>query len=159
MHAFLYTVFYTLLLCTPQSSMHSFLCNGMGLWVYGVVVSMFDFHIVNCTKHIIISSLNARILGPIGRLEDTQDIQGIDIVAVQEHRFYHPDDILKYHQVGSYQLVTSSASKNSSNASVGGAGFLLSSKASNNLLGVESISPRIMVLEREGNPKTTVMCL
>ena len=117
---------------------------------------------MNCTKHIIISSFNARTLGPIGRLEELAEStksQGIDIVEVQEHRFYHPVDILKYHQVGSYQLVTSSASKNSSNASVGGVGFLLSSKASNNLLGVESISTRIMVLELEGNPKTTVMCV
>ena len=119
-------------------------------------------HIVNCTKRTIISSFNARTLGPIGRLEELTEStksQEIDIVAVQEHRFYHPDDILKYHQVGSYQLVTSSASKNSSNASVGGVGFLLSSKASKNLLDVESISPRIMVLELEGNPKTTVICV
>ena len=78
-------------------------------------------YIVNCKKHTIISSFNARTLGPIGRLEELAEStksQGIDIVAVQEHRFHHPDDILKYHQVGSYQLVTSSASKNSSSASV-----------------------------------------
>ncbi|XP_036369762.1 uncharacterized protein LOC118768073 [Octopus sinensis] len=84
---------------------------------------------------------------------------GIDIIAVQEHRFYHPDNILKYHQVGSYQLVTSSASKNTVNSTVGGIGFLLSSKASDTLLSIESISPRIMVLEIDGNPKPTLVCV
>ena len=81
------------------------------------------------------------------------------VIAIQEYRFYHPDDNLKYHDVGSYQLVTSSASKNSVNATVGGIGFLLSQKASDNLLNIESVTPRILVLELEGNPKTTVICV
>ena len=59
--------------------------------------------------------------------------------------------------MGSYQLVTSSATKNA-NSSVGGIGFLLSSKACDNLISVESISPRLMVLELDGNPKTTIIC-
>ncbi|XP_029657803.1 craniofacial development protein 2-like, partial [Octopus sinensis] len=82
-------------------------------------------------------TLNARTLGSLGRLEElgaNAESHGIDIIAVQEHRFYHPDNILKYHQVGSYQLVTSSASKNTVNSTVGGIGFLLSSKASDTLL-------------------------
>ncbi|XP_029633834.1 craniofacial development protein 2-like [Octopus sinensis] len=107
-------------------------------------------------------TLNARTLGSLGRLEElgaNAESHGIDIIAVQEHRFYHPDNILKYHQVGSYQLVTSSASKNTVNSTVGGIGFLLSSKASDTLLSIESISPRIMVLEIDGNPKTTLVCV
>ena len=119
-------------------------------------------HVVSCKKQTIISSLNTRTLGPLGRLEELAECsksQNIDILAVQEHRFHHPKDILKYHQAGSFQLVTSSATKNSNNSTVGGVGFLLSSKASNNLLSIESISPRIIVLELEGNPKTTVICV
>ncbi|XP_029654701.1 craniofacial development protein 2-like, partial [Octopus sinensis] len=107
-------------------------------------------------------TLNARTLGSLGRLEElgaNAESHGIDIIAVQEHRFYHLDNILKYHQVGSYQLVTSSASKNTVNSTVGGIGFLLSSKASDTLLSIESISPRIMVLEIDGNPKTTLVCV
>ena len=61
---------------------------------------------------------------------------------------------LKYHSVGSYQLVTSLSTKNSVNATVGGVGFLLSPRASDNLLNIESITPKIMILELEGNPKT-----
>ena len=44
------------------------------------------------------------------------------------------------------------------NATVGGIGFLLSQKASDNLINIESVTPRILVLELEGNPKTTAVC-
>lgn len=119
-------------------------------------------HLINCSNQTIISSLNARTLRPKGRLEELAEnakLHSIDILAIQEHRFYHPDDILQYHSISSYQLVTSSATKTSKNSSVGGVGFLLSSKASDNLLNVESISPRIIILELEGNPKTTIICV
>ena len=81
------------------------------------------------------------------------ELLSIDIIAVQEHRFYQPDDKLKCHDVWSYQLVTTSAYKNSVNATVGGIGFVLSQISSDNLLNIELIAPRIMVLELEGNPK------
>ncbi|XP_029654053.1 uncharacterized protein LOC115227321, partial [Octopus sinensis] len=115
-------------------------------------------HLISCKNHTILSTLNAapRSLGRLEELGANAESHGIDIIAVQEHRLYHPDNILKYHQVGSYQLVTSSASKNTVNSTVGGIGFLLSSKASDTLLSIESISPRIMVLEIDGNPKTTL---
>ena len=98
--------------------------------------------IVRCKKRTIISSLNTRTLGPLGRLEELAECaqsQNIDILAIQEHRYYHPKDVLKYHQAGSFQLVTSSATKNATNSTVGGVGILLSQKASDNLLNVESI--------------------
>ena len=117
--------------------------------------------IVRCKKQTIISSYNTRTLDPLGRLEELAECskrQNIDILAVQEHRYYHPKDDLKYHQAGSYQLVTSSATKNTINSTVAGVGFLLSQKALDNLLGITPISPRIIKLELEGNPKTTVIC-
>ena len=98
------------------------------------------------------------LLGLLEELSNSAKSQQIDVIAVQEHRFYHPDDLLKYHKADSYQLVTSSSWKNSANASVGGIGFLLSPNALNNLLTVESISPRILLIEIEGNPKSTVIC-
>ena len=117
-------------------------------------------HLVNCKKTTIISSLNTRTLGPLGRLEELSHnakIQGIDIIAIQEHRFFHPESTLKYQSAGTYQLVTSSSSKNSANASVGGVGFLLSPAAINNILSIEHISPRILLIELEGNPRTTII--
>ena len=116
---------------------------------------------LRCTKKTIVASFNARTLAIKGRLDELAEnakTHNLDIIAVQEHRFCHISDPLKYHNVGQYQLVTSSATKNSSNATVGGVGFLLSSKASNNLISVESISSRIMIIELEGNPKITLIC-
>ena len=119
-------------------------------------------HLVSCRNNTIISTFNTRTLGPLGRLDElgaNAEFQNIDIIAIQEHRLYHPNQMTKYHTVGSYQLVTSSASKNTQNSTVHGNGVLLSAKASNNLLSIEPISPRIMVLELDGNPKTTVLCV
>ena len=118
-------------------------------------------HFLRGTKKTLVSSFNARTLGIKGRLEELAEnakSHNLDILAIQEHRFCHTNDTLQYQNVGKYQLVTSSAIKNSSNASVGGVGFLLSPKASNNLISVESISPRIMIIELEGNPKITLIC-
>ena len=118
--------------------------------------------IIGCKKHTIVSSLNVRTLGPLGRLDElinSAKACKTDILAIQEHRFFHPKEPLKYHQASPFQLVTSSSTKNSSNSSVGGVGFLLSPRACDNLLGIESISPRIMILTLRGNPKTTVICV
>ena len=114
-----------------------------------------------CKKQTILSTFNTRTLAPKGRLDELAHCakqNGIDIIAIQEHRFYHPNDTLQFQFAGDYQLTTSSATKNSSNSTVGGVGFLLSPKASENILNVESISPRIMVLELQGNPKSTIIC-
>ena len=118
--------------------------------------------LVTCNNYTNFSTFNALTLGPLGRLDELGEnakLHNIDVIAIQEHRFYHPNDRRKYHTVGSYQLVTSSAWKNSTNSTIGGNGCLLSSKACNNLLSAEPISPRIMVLELDGNPKTTVVCI
>ena len=83
----------------------------------------------------------------------------IDITSVQEHRIFHPNDSLLYSSNSSYQLITSSGTKNSVNATVGGIGLLLSPKAINNLVNVESISSRIMIAEFSSNPILTVVCV
>ena len=117
--------------------------------------------LLKCNRKTILSTFNVRTLGPKGRLDELEQCaqaSAIDIIAVQEHRFHHPDDPIQYKSIGKYQLVTSSGTKNACNATIGGVGFLLSSKAMDNLLNVESISPRIMVLELKGNPKITIVC-
>ena len=118
-------------------------------------------HMLICTKISIFSTFNGRTLDPIERLEKLAECSeklAIDVIAVQEHRKFHPNVLLQYQAVGSYQFVTSSATRNSSNSSVGSIDFLLSSKAYDNLINVKSISPRLMVLELDGNPNTTIIC-
>ena len=67
--------------------------------------------------------------------------QQIDIIAIQEHRIFHPDIDLQYEKIEGYHLVTASCSKNS----VGGVGLLLSSRAMGNLANIEKISPRVLI--------------
>ena len=57
------------------------------------------------------------------------------------------------------ESISTSDTKNTINSTIAGVGFLLSQKAVDNLLGITSISPRIIKLELEGNPKTTVICV
>ena len=116
-------------------------------------------NILKCTRTSIFSTFNARTLVPGGRFKELVECSsniGVDVIAIQEHRFFHKPK-LQYRYSGSYQLVTSSAWKNAKNASIGGIGFLLSSRAQDNLISIEPISPRLMVLELGGNPKTTVI--
>ena len=82
----------------------------------------------------------------------------IDIICIQEHRFYHPDLDLKYNDVGrGWTLISASAWKNSTNATIGGVGILLSPKAMKCLNNIEKISPRIVAATFNGNPATTVI--
>ena len=76
-----------------------------------------------CRKYTILSTLNTRTLQPKGRLQELAHCAKttkIDIIAIQEHRFFHPDVPIQYHNAGTYQLITSSATKNTSGATVGG---------------------------------------
>ena len=115
---------------------------------------------MTCRKPILAGTFNTRTLAPSSRLEElttNAKKQSIDIISIQEHRFFHPQQDLEYHSSNGYQLVTSSALKNISNASIGGVGLLLSNRAFENLLSVDKISSRIIVAELDGNPKVTVI--
>ena len=96
-------------------------------------------------------------MGRVDELVLNAKKQLIDIIAVQEHRIFHPENGLKYRTIDGYHLVTAYCSKNTSNASVGGVGLLLSPRAMENLSSIEVISPRVVIAEFEGNPKTTII--
>ena len=70
----------------------------------------------------------------------------------------HDDILIKEHDVGKgWKLITSSAWKNSVNASIGGIAMLLSPDTYQAMNSIESISPRILVANFNGNPQTTVI--
>ena len=54
-------------------------------------------------------------------------------------------------------MITSSGWRNSVQASQGGEGLLLGRKAKKALLKAKSISPRIILVEFDSNPKTTII--
>ena len=80
------------------------------------------------------------------------------IICIQEHRYFHEEVILKYHEKGkNWTLINASFWKNSSNSTIGGVGMLLSPHALKSLLNIEKISPRIVVAIFNGNPQTTII--
>ena len=116
--------------------------------------------LVSCRNRAFISTFNTRTLNPPSRLNElvrNAKDQNIDIIAIQEHRFFHPESNIEYHKIEDYQLITASCVKNSANSSVGGVGILLSPKAMENLLSIKKISPRVIIADFEGNPRTTVV--
>ena len=118
--------------------------------------------LLRCSTLLKISTFNVRTLNgrsQINELFSSMSKQSIDIIAIQEHRIFHPEEELRYLSKSGSQLITFSATKNSIiNATIGGVGLLLSSKACNNLTKIESISSRIMVAEFSSNPVLTVVC-
>ena len=116
---------------------------------------------VKCKKPVTISTLNTRTLNPNGRTEELAFLastHNIDVICLQDHKFYHPDNETQYHKKHlGYQLLTASSWKNEANASVGGVGFLLSARAQECLSKIEKVSSRIMVAEFISNPVTTIV--
>ena len=68
--------------------------------------------LVSCRKRTIISTFNTRTLNPTSRLNElvrNAKERSIDIIAIQEHRFFHPDTDIEYHKIEDYHLVTASS--------------------------------------------------
>ena len=106
-----------------------------------------------------LSTLNTRTLNPLSRkheLASSAFMHHNDIICLQEHRQHHSDS-LRIETIDSYQLITSSATKNSINATVGGVGFLLSPRILKSLLSVEKVNSRISILHVNGNPRLSVI--
>ena len=119
-------------------------------------------HLLKCKRLTLITTMNVRTLNGNSKFSElahlTEKFQ-VDATCLQEHRIYHPDEVLKYHPFSNGStLITSSAEKASNNATIGGVGIYLSSFAYKSLLNVESISPRILIATFNGNPKVSIVC-
>ena len=118
--------------------------------------------LLRCRRPVILASFNActaREEHKVMEIAHCAQSCGIEILGVQEHRRVHKedDDVIKFEKTESYHMITTSAWRNASQASQGGVGLLISSKAKNALRSVESISERILLAEFESNPVTTVI--
>ena len=81
----------------------------------------------------------------------------INIIYIQEHIYTYNQDI-RYHDSGNGQmLATASAWKNSVNATIGGVGMLIGSRALKSQNSTEKIQPRMMVATFNGNPSATII--
>lgn len=117
--------------------------------------------LIKAKRENLITSFNARTLRldkNKSELTATANAIGIEVVCIQEHRIYHDDVPTKQHNMGKgWKLITGSATKNDSNATVGGVGMLLSPNACKSLINIETINPRLMIATFNGNPQTTII--
>ena len=82
----------------------------------------------------------------------------IDVIKVQEHRFYHEDIDLKYHELGNrWTFISASALKNTGNTTIGGVGMLLSLHVTTSLKSIERITSQTLLTTFHGNPEPTVL--
>jgi exonuclease III len=117
--------------------------------------------LLKCKRTITISTFNVRTLSKISQISElvaSAATYNIDIICIQEHRFFHQDIDLEYHDAGSgWTFISASAWKNSMNSTIGGVGMLLSPLALKSLNSIEKIRPRLIIATFNGNPCTTVI--
>lgn len=120
-----------------------------------------DCRILKCRKAMLISTFNCRTLntsGKIGELIALAQVKHIDIMCIQEHRIYHEDVDIKFHDMKKgWVLITSSAQKASNNSTIRGVAILLSPNAHKALNSIETINPRTLIATFNGNPAVTVI--
>ena len=80
----------------------------------------------------------------------------IKVLGVVDHKIVHEDPLL-YSDLDSHLLVTSSAWRNSNNASAGGVGFLIEKSVESALCEVKPWNERIIIAHFNGNPAVTVI--
>ena len=107
-----------------------------------------------------ISSFNKRTLDAMSKKYEIAylaDKYQFDVICIQEHRISHTETLLQ-ENLFRHTLVTSSCTKNSINASIGGVGFLLSHKVLKCRICIEKISDRITKIDLGGNSRTSIRC-
>ena len=109
----------------------------------------------------VIKTFNANTLQKEYKLQElaaAAEESGIQIIWIQEHRFYHEDVVYKEHDIGKgWKLFTDSLTKNAMNAPIGGVGMLVSPIACKSLINVEPINSRIILASFSRNPETTII--
>ncbi len=111
-------------------------------------------------KSLLMSTFNVRTLSNVNKIYELiahAELHNMDILSIQEHRHFHEDIDIKYSDYGRWTLITSSATKNTINATVGGVGFLISPRAKASLNFVSKISSRIITATFNSNPTLTAV--
>ena len=78
---------------------------------------------------------------------------------MQEHRIFFNDEPIQITALTpKTYMLTSSAWRNTANTAVGGVGIVVNKNAYQTITEIKSISPRILSVTFNGNPKCTVIC-
>ena len=111
-------------------------------------------------RAIYISTFNVQTLNRPAKLNElVYNAQkfSISIIAIQEHRLIHEEPLKRHGRGDNWLVITSSATRNTMNATIGGVGILLTLQAKLALESIKTISERTMIAIFKGNPKCTVI--
>ena len=116
-------------------------------------------HLLHPSQSQRFAQLNCRTLNTLCSREELikhLNNYNIDVLFIQEHRFFHgPDDPeIKTHTLSNYTLFTASAWKNQVNATIGGVGIIIKNHLLSSLISIKKLNTRIVSASFKGNPKT-----
>ena len=114
---------------------------------------------INCKQLTNISCQNVRTLRSKARQLELANLvikQNISILGISDHKIVHEE---KYQStsIDNCTLITSSAWRNSNNASSGGVGLLVNGKVESAISEIEPVNERILCVHFNGNPATSVI--
>jgi len=116
--------------------------------------------LLSCTETTYIGTLNTRTLRTMERMSEMVHLfeeSGVEILAVQEHRVVHDEPVRMKCLGKNCYFVSTSAWRNSVQASVGGVGFFMTRKAYSAIRETVPVSPRILRITFNGNPRATLI--
>ena len=114
---------------------------------------------ISCKRKAIIGTMNVRTIREQRCREElvfNLTAYDVDILGLQEHQLVH-DEPVKYESIQGKTLITTSATRNKAGAATGGTGILLNTKAKDSLASVRPHNERILIVNFQGNPSTTVI--
>ena len=118
--------------------------------------------VVSCRKESIIGTLNVRTVREFSKRLEMVTLflrSQVTALAIQEHRVVHDEEVrIEEHKKG-VRFISTSAWRNSAQASTGGVGFLLTKQAFNAVSLIKAYSKRCMLVSFDGNPRFTMICV
>ena len=115
---------------------------------------------VNCRNFTYIGTHNVRTIRLSYKQQElahTFADSGLVALAIQEHRIVHSEPFKSTMLGKDAYMVTTPAWRNAAGASTGGVGFYLTKMAHEAIIETHLVSPRIMGVTLEGNPKCTIL--
>ena len=123
------------------------------------IKSITNISLMKASKVLRVATFNVRTLKNENKMSEiiaSANATQLDIICLQEHRFIHEDIDTKEYSIGEWHIITGSAWKNSVNAATGGIGILINKTSFNSLVNVTLVSKRIMIVNCNGNPQTSL---
>ena len=81
----------------------------------------------------------------------------INILVIIDHKICHEEEKFKYEKFGKLTLIITSAWRNKNIASAVGVRIFINSTAENTLAEITNWNSRILIVNFNGNPKTTII--